>query len=106
MSDTNTITQPPAMSLSKVALLLSHVARWQILRELAKGEALPTSDLGRRAGMRPNATSRHLSTMRRMGLLSKGYGGLYSLVPAYRPAPGTATIDFGHCVIRLDTPVS
>ena len=35
-----------------------------------------------------------------------GYAGLYSLTPDYRPAPGATTIDFGHCLIRLDTSMS
>ena len=106
MSDTNTPIPTPSLSMKKVVQILGHDARWHILRELSKGQALPVSELGRRIGMRRNAVSKHVRILRRMGILEKGFGSLYTLTPAYRPAPSTATLDLGHCVVRLDTPAS
>ena len=106
MSEINTPVQPPLLTLKQVALLTSDLARWAILRELAKGEAMPAYELARRMGRNTNTVFKHLSTMRKMGVVAVGFGSLYALTPAFRPAPGTATIDFGHFVARLDTPVS
>ena len=106
MSDENTPVQPMKLGFKQTVHLLSHEVRWRMLRELAKGEALPPTELARRVGMTPNATRRHLWLLRDRGVVMTGYAGLYSLTPAYRSAPGTATIDFGHCIMRLDTPVS
>ena len=106
MSEQINSNQPPLLGLKETVHVLNHDARWRILRELAKGEALPTTELARRIGMTFSATYRHMCLLRKRGVVVTGYGGLYSLTPAYRPVPGTATIDFGHCVMRLDTPVS
>ena len=104
MNDTNIPALPPTLGLKDIALLLRHLGRWALLREMCRGEALPRSELARRTGQTLAVTSRHLGLMRRMGVVVVGYGSLHSLAPAYRPAPGTATIDFGHCVVRLDMP--
>ena len=76
------------------------------MRELAKGEALPPVVLAARIGRTLHGVRKHLTSLRALGLVIVGYGRLYSLAPAYRPAPGTATIDLGHGVIRLDTPLA
>ena len=106
MSDENRPIHPTKLDFKKTAHLLSHEVRWRLLRELGQGEALPPSELARRVGMTPNATRRHLVLLRQGGLVMTGYAGLYSLTPDYRPAPGATTIDFGHCLIRLDTSMS
>ena len=106
MNDENTPVQPLKLGFKHTVHLLSHEVRWRMLRELAKGEALPPTELARRVGMTSNATRRHLWLLRERGVVTTGYAGLYSLTPAYRPASGTTTIDFGHCVVRLDMPMS
>ena len=106
MNEPNPAPQPPKLSLASVTLLLSDPTRWQLLRELAKGEALPVGELARRLGRNRDAISKHLGVMRRVGVAAAGFGRLYSLVPAFRPAAGTAVLDFGHCTVRLDTPIS
>ncbi len=41
-----------------------------------------------------------------LGVVAVGYGRLYSLAPAFRPAPGALEIDLGHCRVRLDRPAT
>ena len=101
MSDTNMPVQP-TLKLKDAVSLLSHEARWRLLRELARGENLPLSELARRVGLAADSTSKHIATLMRLGLAQKVYGHLYVLAPAYRPAPGATTLDLGLCVLRLD----
>ncbi|MCX7007004.1 MAG: helix-turn-helix domain-containing protein [Kiritimatiellaeota bacterium] len=90
--------------LETLARVLNDPVRWMILRELAKGEALPVVELGRRTGRSANMTSKHMMLMRAAGLVVAGYGRLYSLAPAVRPAPGATKLDLGHCHLILDVP--
>ena len=97
-----TTTARPAIPLAVVAMVLGEPKRWSILRELAKGEALPVSELARRAGTNADSASKHMRCLRKAGIVRTGYGRLYSLAPAFHPAPGSREIDFGHCVVRPD----
>lgn len=106
MSESNTTSARPPLSAADVALLLSDLTRWRLLREMAKGESLPMQVLAQRIGRSPEVTAKHVAVMRRMGVALVGYGRLNSLAPAYRPPAGGTTIDFGHCVLRLDSPLS
>lgn len=94
------------MSAAQVALLVSDLTRWRLLRELAKGESLPLQVLAQRVGRSREVTGKHLAVLRQLGVVLVGYGRLNSLAPAFRPPAGTAAIDFGHCVLRLDSPLS
>ena len=91
----------PKIPARKLGLLLHDPARWQLLRELAKGEALPVRELARRIGKTHVRTSQHLLLMREWGLLVKEYGHTYRLAPAHRPAPGATHLDFGDWMLRL-----
>ena len=106
MNETNIPTATPALTLKQACYLLHDPTRWLILRELSKGETLPVGELVRRLDCTRDSVSRHLGAMRKLGVVDLAYGQLYMLAPAYRPAPGTATIDFGHFIARLDTPAS
>ncbi len=92
----------PLLPLEQLAFLLSSPPRWLLLQELAKGEALPVGVLGQRTGQSSDSASKHLAIMRRMGVVVVGYGRLYSLSPAFRPLPGTRTLEFGVCLVRLE----
>jgi DNA-binding transcriptional ArsR family regulator len=92
----------PLLPLDQLAMLLSSPPRWLLLQELAKGEALPVSVLGERIGITADLAGKHLKVLRSMGVVTVGYGRLYSLSPAFRPAPGTRTLDFGICQVRLE----
>ena len=106
MNDTKPPTNPPALTLEQACQLLGDRNRWILLRELSKGETLPVGEIVRRLSMPRHAIHRYLVLLGKLGIVTKAYGRLYVMAPAYRPAPGTATIDFGHFVARLDTPVS
>ena len=94
----------PLLSEARLAKALNDPKRWIILRELAKGEALPVQELARRAGSTPNMTSKHMAVLREAGVVVSGYGQLYQLAPGLRPAPGARMLDLGHCHLRLDAP--
>ena len=102
MSESNTSAKAPVLGLAQVSLLLNDPARWFLLRELSTGAALPVHELARRMKRSRYSISKHLAVMRRVGVATIGFGRLYSLAPAFLPAPGTAAIDFGCCVVRLD----
>lgn len=104
MNETNTPAQPPTLGMKDVCLLLSHPGRLALLREMSRGEILPRAELGRRTKQSPAMISRHLALLRRMGVVVRTYGPLHVLAPAYRPVPGATTLDFGHCLLRLDPP--
>ena len=106
MSETNPTLPEPSLSLTDIANLLGYRARWIALRELGKGPALPVNELARQMGLTPGAASKQMALMLELGVVKVGYGRLYSLAPAFRPAPGALEIDLGHCRVRLDRPPS
>jgi DNA-binding transcriptional ArsR family regulator len=91
----------PSVSLPGLSRVLGDPSRWAILRELGKGEPLPVNLIARRIGISEDSTSKHMAVIRKAGLAQAGLGRLYTLAPAYRPAPGATHIDFGHCLLRL-----
>ena len=105
MSDTNPVSKAPALDLNQISFVLGDPARWLVLRELAKGEALPPVVVAARIGRTLHGVRKHLASLRKLGVVVVGYGRLYSLAPAYRPAPGATVVDLGHGVVRLDTPL-
>jgi len=94
----------PALTIENLSEVLRFPVRWRILQMLGKGEPLPTIAIARRLGLKPVTASKHLNLMRRNGALAQGYGRLYSIAPAFRPAPGTNVLDFGPCLVRVEAP--
>ncbi|MEZ5299392.1 MAG: helix-turn-helix domain-containing protein [Verrucomicrobiales bacterium] len=101
MNATENADAAALLSLEQVCRLVQHPGRWAVLRILAAGEPLPVSEIARRMGVRREMAAKHLQLMRRLGVAQVGYGHLYSLAPAFRPEPGSGTLDLGHCVLRL-----
>lgn len=97
---------PPAYSLATLARALSVPARWIILRELARGQALPVAELAHRARISPNLTSRHMIALKQLGLAEQVLGRLYRLPATLRPDLAAGLLDLGHCLLRLDPPAS
>ena len=95
---------PPALPLEVVARLLSVPARWTILRELARGEVLPVSEIAARARIEASVASRHMAALKEMGLAEQIYGRLYRLSPTLHPDRATGLLDLGHWLLRLDPP--
>jgi len=105
MSTTSTSTGTLRLSLAQVSKLLSDETRWRLLREMSKGEMLPTADLAKRTGTTPDSAYKHLIVLCQMGVAVQRYRGFFAMTPAFLPAAGATTLDLGHCVMRLDTPL-
>jgi len=97
------VTKAESIKLKHLARLLNVTARWRILRELAKGEALPVNVLAVRVRCPAASVSKHMALLKKAGVVTIGYGRLYKLSPAVQPQPGSPRLDLGHCVIKLDT---
>lgn len=75
MSDKDTPVSPkPLLGLKQMALLIIDLARWSVLRELAKGEPLPVYEQARWAGRTPDAPTKHVKVLRRLGVVETGWG--------------------------------
>jgi DNA-binding HxlR family transcriptional regulator len=101
--DTPAAPAPPRLPMANLTRVIGSHVRWLILRELVKGRPLPAMVVGKAVGISADAAAKHLNEMAELGVLEKGYGRLYEIAPAWRPAPGTRHLDFGHCLVRLDT---
>ena len=103
MNGSATSANLSGLSVPQLASLLAAPARWEILQELSKGEALPVAELAQRTGRTAAATGKNLRLLRQLGVAVVGFGRLYSLAPALRPPSGAATtLDLGRCVLRFD----
>jgi DNA-binding transcriptional ArsR family regulator len=91
-----------SLKLEGLARALNSADRWRILRELAKGQALPVQELGRRVGCSAAQASKHMALLREEGLVVAGFGRLYSFSPAVRVLAEEKLIDLGHCLLRMD----
>ncbi|MCX7010751.1 MAG: helix-turn-helix domain-containing protein [Kiritimatiellaeota bacterium] len=96
---------PLVYGLDDLCSLLADPTRWSIIRELCKGEALPVQEIARRVGRKPMNVSKHLAVLRKYGAVVVIYGQLYRIAPALQPKPGETTLDLGHCIMKLDTPL-
>jgi len=92
-----------------IFLMLAEPARRRIMATLASGNPQAATSLKGSTHLRLDATLKHLTAMRKAGLLvmkpdqTDGRRMLYSLAPSV-PVVTTATgrgIDFGFCLIRL-----
>jgi hypothetical protein len=95
--------EPGLIKLKHLSRVLNVPARWRILRELARGEALPVKELAVRARCPAASASKHMALLKKAGLVVVGYGRLYKLAPDVQPEPGGQRLDLGHCVLKLDT---
>jgi DNA-binding transcriptional ArsR family regulator len=105
MSTTSTSSEKLPLSVAQVSMLLSDQTRWRLLRELSKGELVPTTELAKRAGCTPDSAYKHLVVLREMGVVVQRYRGFYEMAPAFLPPAGSTTLHLGHCLVRLDTPL-
>lgn len=72
---------------------------------MSKGEMLPTADLAKRTGTTPDSAYKHLVVLTRMGIAVQRYRGFFAMTPAFLPAAGSTTLNLGHCLLQLDTPL-
>jgi DNA-binding transcriptional ArsR family regulator len=104
MSDPAPSPRPPVISIDKLSRALGVPARWIILRELGRGQALPVVELAKRAGISAPVATRTLMVMRQLGVVEQIYGRLYQLPASFRADPATGLLDLGHCLLRLNPP--
>jgi hypothetical protein len=102
-STPETAAEPDFVKVRQLSRVLNGQARWRILRELAKGEALPVKLLAAVAGCPPASASKHMAVLKKAGVVQVGYGRLYKLTPRFQPGPGGTRLDLGHCILKLDT---
>jgi hypothetical protein len=92
---------PTAPSIEALAFALHSPHRWRLLGELSRGQAMPVAELARRVGILPVQCSKHLIYLKRLGVVVQGWGRLYSLAPAFMPAPGSRDVLFGPCTLHF-----
>ncbi len=105
MSTSETSSGRPALTLAQASKLLSDPMRWKLLRVMSKGERVPLPELAGRVGCSTDSLFKHLMVLREFGVVVQRYRGLYVMAPSFMPAAGATTMDLGHCVVRLDTPL-
>jgi DNA-binding transcriptional ArsR family regulator len=97
---TSSANSGSSIPIARILSGISSVVRWCIIKELAKGEPLPSAELARRLGMSDSAMSKQMAVMKRCGLVSTRYGH-YHLPGGVLSADGK-TADYGCVVLRLD----
>ena len=83
------------------ALVLSHPARWTLLRRLCGGEALPVKYLAGLARMPSSTCTRHLAVLKKAGLVEYAYGRLYRMPPAWIERCQDGWLDLGPVGLRV-----
>lgn len=86
--------------LDRILSGISSPVRWSIVKELAKGEPLPSAELARRLGMGDSAMSKQMAVMKRCGMVVTRFGH-YNLPRGVLSEDGK-TADYGCVVLRLD----
>ena len=97
-----TVPAAPLPDRNRLLAALGHPARWKILKELGGGEPRMVRELAKIAGCSPDMASKHLAILSKAGAVVRGRGRLYQIPAHYLPSPGEKTVDFGHCLLRLD----
>jgi hypothetical protein len=101
-----TIPPAPSIDLELLAGALSHVARWKILRELSLGEPREIRELSAIAGCSYDSAIKHVGVLVEAGLAERGRGKTVQVPKKFISAQGERTLDFGHCLLRLDSIVA
>ena len=85
-----------------MAVAMGSAVRWQILRELAKGQALPVAELKRR--MKGEIITYHMKALVKSGWVERKYGTLYGLTDTVRVDTAAGVLDLGPLILKLDVP--
>ena len=98
----DTAGRKPLLSAEKLTTVLHDFRRWKILRELARGDALPVSELSRRVGGKANSVQKNMATLKDAKLVVQTYGRLYRLAPEISVSADGTQLDLGFCILCLD----
>jgi len=88
--------------LDEILGAISNPARWNLLRELASGDQLMVTELAERLGQSFDATSKHMTVLRKAGIAIQARNRLYSVAPQFIANKTERILDFGYCVLRLN----
>jgi DNA-binding transcriptional ArsR family regulator len=102
MSESPISVQTPwTGQLEDIVLVLNNIARWKILAMLCRTEWLPVHHLAGAAGVNPSACSKHMLVLLKAKVVEQGFGRLYRIVPALRPAPGSEWLNLRYAAMKL-----
>ncbi len=93
-------SKKPVLSLPTAIAAIYSTIRWRMLASMASGEGRMVNELAAEARCSPNAASRHLSELRRLGIVTVKRRLYYLSDKLERPAP--MVVDFGFFVARFD----
>ena len=92
----------PWPDLEQLMLVVSHVTRLKMLRELSLGEVREIQELAQVAGCSYDSALKHLAMMARASLVTRGRGGVYLMHRQHLPVAGERVVDFGWVLLRLE----
>ena len=92
----------PLLSADKLTTVLHDFRRWKILRELARGDALPVSEISRRVSGKSNSVQKNMAILKDAKLVVQTYGRLYRLAPELAVSADGRQLDLGFCILCLD----
>jgi DNA-binding transcriptional ArsR family regulator len=97
-----TVLRPaPTIALDTLVNVLGSTTRWTILRELADGTSLMVCELAERTGNESSIISKHLTFMRKAGIIINPRIRLFEIAPQFLSDPAEKLLDFGWCTLRL-----
>jgi DNA-binding transcriptional ArsR family regulator len=102
MNSTQIQAATPLPDENQMVRAMGHTLRWRMLKELGRGEIRTIGELAAAAGCNYDNAIRHLTILKKAGLVVQERGKLYQIPKRYLPAPGQPVVDYGHCLLRLD----
>ena len=90
----------PVLSSDLLMSALANPIRMAILRALCN-EPMGSSGLIEVVGGNTSTVAKHMNKLMAAGVCVRGKGQFYKIAPQFQPAPGSYTLDFGHCIIRF-----
>jgi DNA-binding transcriptional ArsR family regulator len=96
--------QQAALPIEQFVVVLGSIQAWKILRVLADGSSLLNNEIAERSAL-PNDTVRKLLIrLRHAGIVIAPRVKLYEIPPQFLANKTERILDFGICVLRLNTP--
>jgi DNA-binding transcriptional ArsR family regulator len=74
---------------------------WKVLRALADGSSLLTSEIADRCDLPMDAVSRQILRLRRAAIVIAPRGKLYEIAPQFLADENERILDFAACLLRL-----
>lgn len=102
-ASTPTPSTAPAFPLGPFLHAIGEPMRWAILRELGGGEELQVIQLAQRLNCSDSLVAKHLAVLRKAGLTTHGRARMHMIPPQYIVSKTERQVDFGHCLLRLNS---